>query len=1075
MFINREQVVTNTLVITGSELRRRALLRRDVKESEDRLRSEPGIRTRSGFLSGMLSALDGVPEAPVWLRFLSMRDALGLGPGDDGPPSCFSRTARPTLLVRRLLRIRFVFGMGRVSPETLREAVQDVETTTEVQRVLPDLLASYAAILESETVRDRPMLLEDLLERARNVDHLPAPFQTVNRLELLDVGHLHELEFRVFQALLQNVEHADVRFDYNPEREEAFAWVLPTLKKFERSGLTLNQVKPSLRGTPGQGTSALETLRNQIFRDPEELRTMDRIPGDDSIQFLEASQPTREVRIVARRIRDLLEDGVPPAEIAVVRRSDGSTLRELVRELTEQNVPVFHRDTGVSTGHPATKAYLQPVEAAVEGLGRSDVMEVIRNRLLGGPADLPADRLEELFREAGITGGAPTEWARRLDNVEEALTRRVDAYETARDETGFFPGDRDREETLQSVLEGRRSGIETLLSTLQACGEVETLGELLETFLDVEREFELRDRLLRSGAETPEDAAGYRSVSDFREFVHELYTGLDATSRNHRTREPEEALQLFRSIRDQHMRRTGRWAGAPDGVRVLEPADLVGMSFEHVFMVSVNDGEWPRPVVEDPFLGDELIHQIRDVKERTVLPSVSRKRDRELYLFYQALSAAESSLVVSWSSTDGQGGDSRPSPYLEDVRERLRAPDDADTSSREPPVYSDRDRFRERVDRLMTPGVEGGGRATEPADRSTGSDSRLLRERLQHALERIDLESQRQRFFTEAEPERRRERSGPWSGVVTDRNRLERLLENTPYGSEHRWTVTGLERYAQCPYAFFSERILDLQERELPGVDLNPRREGLLLHEILRRLYADGETGRGDEPVQDVDEVCERVYRDWVYYGFQGEDAFWTVTRERLKIRVERVVKYLERTRADGVEIFTELSFGEGRRLRGVLEDTEDDLRIEGRIDRLEVGEGGTGAVLDYKNARRSRAYRRLLKKDEFGERSFQIPVYLLAAAGAQSSPIDAVSDWEAGFITIQEDRGEPMLSVRLPEDEGEREAWLRDVRDRIHEGASRIAGEVKNGRFDVTPDPCRSGCPYRQMCRYEDLAPDRE
>ncbi len=51
------------------------------------------------------------------------------------------------------------------------------------------------------------------------------------------------------------------------------------------------------------------------------------------------------------------------------------------------------------------------------------------------------------------------------------------------------------------------------------------------------------------------------------------------------------------------------------------------------------------------------------------------------------------------------------------------------------------------------------------------------------------------------------------------------------------YSVSSLERYLQCPFRFFSERVLDLQEDPEDEATLNPKELGIFVHEVFQKFF----------------------------------------------------------------------------------------------------------------------------------------------------------------------------------------------------------------------------------------------
>ena len=51
------------------------------------------------------------------------------------------------------------------------------------------------------------------------------------------------------------------------------------------------------------------------------------------------------------------------------------------------------------------------------------------------------------------------------------------------------------------------------------------------------------------------------------------------------------------------------------------------------------------------------------------------------------------------------------------------------------------------------------------------------------------------------------------------------------------YSVSSLERYLQCPFRFFSERVLNLEEDPEDEATLNPKELGIFVHEVFQKFF----------------------------------------------------------------------------------------------------------------------------------------------------------------------------------------------------------------------------------------------
>ena len=113
-------------------------------------------------------------------------------------------------------------------------------------------------------------------------------------------------------------------------------------------------------------------------------------------------------------------------------------------------------------------------------------------------------------------------------------------------------------------------------------------------------------------------------------------------------------------------------------MRIASPYRLRAARFDHVFVASLQDGEFPRrDRGGDPFLSDE---------QRAPL-GLARARDTEAeerYLFHVCLSLPDRGLFLSYRDSDENGGAEARSPLLDDVRRLLDPPPPAEPGAADP-------------------------------------------------------------------------------------------------------------------------------------------------------------------------------------------------------------------------------------------------------------------------------------------------------------------------------------------------------------------------------------------------------
>lgn len=289
-----------------------------------------------------------------------------------------------------------------------------------------------------------------------------------------------------------------------------------------------------------------------------------------------------------------------------------------------------------------------------------------------------------------------------------------------------------------------------------------------------------------------------------------------------------------------------------------------------------------------------------------------------------------------------------------------------------------------------------------------------------------------------------------------------------------RLSHSSLSVFRECPYRYLLERGFGLREEEEILEDLRARDVGQTAHLIMSDfLSADG-AGRaalaaGDEQAARRD--LERVARGH-FRGRHGslpqlalwENSFLALADDIVSFELERAAAW----RPAALEAGFGFTLGQLHDWLGSPDDPaprddESEMRLEGRIDRLDMALDGSAAmVIDYKTGAPPTA------ADVRERRELQLPIYAIAAliGGGDLPPAPAV----AGGAYYRLGGDAPGFS-RL---QLEKDADLKEM------GATVLAVALEalrcDGPFPLAPgewgaaDPKACAyCPFRGVCRYDE------
>jgi RecB family exonuclease len=537
------------------------------------------------------------------------------------------------------------------------------------------------------------------------------------------------------------------------------------------------------------------------------------------------------------------------------------------------------------------------------------------------------------------------------------------------------------------------------------------------------------------------------------------------------------AAELAATVRELDFR---VWSGPVEGrVRIASPYRLRAGRFDHVFVASLQDGEFPRrDRGGDPFLAEA---------QRSSL-GLDPRRDSEAeerYLFQVCLSLPRRRLFLSYRDSDENGGAEARSPLLDDVRALLAPPPDGSLPD---PVEAAITRGRDLA-RVVHPLGEAPSEdelARALATHGAAADPAALLAAVgisgvggAAGVNDVGDAGLAARLTARIASARAAEAASRAPGPLRNPAAIESLAAVRAYGG------TTLEEFDLCSYRWFANHELDPQPLE-PAPD--PLVQGGLMHAALDRLYRERP---GDDPLPRPGSLPAWIARGRELVAeLAAERELGNHPAERAMAR--RVERLLDRFLAEEAERETggfepwllEAAFGEH-------EDSErpalelDGWGLHGAIDRVDRAPDGRAVVLDYKLSGS------VTPREKFEERAkLQLPLYLLAATehwgadpvGGLYHPLRGTSVRRPRGIVLDEAAGDlagyGLYDNDVVDAEGFEEL-LADSRRRAGEIVARMrGGEI---RRDPGPrrglrghDVCPPFCTFAPICR-RDRAPRYE
>jgi ATP-dependent helicase/nuclease subunit B len=678
--------------------------------------------------------------------------------------------------------------------------------------------------------------------------------------------------------------------------------------------------------------------------------------GDGSLAVVSVPDERAELREAVRAVLGAVEAGASSWDCALVVPNRDS-VELAAAALGEAGLPAACRVADRSTG-PRLLVRLADCLSppAGEPFSRRAVVDLFAAGPLrtGGEAGETAMWLDEA-RQAGVVAG-PGQWTSRLASRRRGLERRLEDLEArvavaGEDDEDEVSGKADATRRRLAAVRGLENAADALV---QACGVVPervSWGEWAEFFSAA-----IAAVFAQEAADEARDAASR---------LHALAVLDERVGIDEATGVLRDLLGGARVPRG----RTGR-----DGVAVLTPLELRGLSFHTVVFTGLAEGGFPARGRPDPLLGDAERRRI--ASSLGVRLPLAEQRDAEsLLLFAFVCEAARERLVLLAPRSGAADGRPRlPSRLLLRLASAAAGrPVGLDEFLEGEPlgpvwrrlagspgfsediVWVDE---RERDTALLL--ALGGGRRAAAASYAAA------------VLGDGDAVARRTGAWRSA----RSPMPGPWDGLLGSGARAA-LRTVHPFDAEMH--PTRLERYVSCPFAFLLRDVYGLDAPDEPGdsLEMDAREFGTLAHGILQRAYEQviREDLRRDGAMAAVLESWEVCCAEAESRGITGAALSWEVRRELLREDL------LETVRRDPVfsdpasrPVGVEWRFGESvdRPVVLALPDGRA-VRFAGRLDRVDETPSGA-CIIDYKSGGGG------TERNHIKERlSVQLPVYRLA------------------------------------------------------------------------------------------------
>ena len=855
----------------------------------------------------------------------------------------------------------------------------------------------------------------------------------------------------VLEKLLALVPESIALLDYDPEGPGFFGRTRPLYEFLRARAVRIE------RNSAGQHPAA--AFAGRLF-------THSRDSLDAPVERVACPDRVGEVAAMARRIRQLHQDqGVELAQIRISFRNL-DTYAELVAEVLPRHGLPFYLARGrpLATA-PAMNTVFALIDAVLERYSRAALFRLLslplvrlRYEFEGQTNALVAEDFTAWTRNVPPSTGRST-WLKAIDDnfayLERELSRKG---EPVSEEIDDLPTWREDLRAEWEALQPLRASLTALFDLLQPLESRQDLPSFRQHLLHALSALGVEDALADG---TAEDG---RALARFLELLDELCAPAAAL-------QPRTLSQFADLLRDAisqaHVPATTR-----AGIQVTDLTAAGSAPCDYLFLGGLVQGEFPRLPPADIFL-EETQRRVLNLDEDATTAA-------ERLLFYRAVCAPRRGLGVFYPQQSGSEM-LAPSPFVAEL-DGLLAPQPSPCEVDATP------------DTLAKLHLALGRGLCEPRGSDPARDALALYSRAAQLDGHATALRHLVRGLHIAELRTIPESLGRYEGVIDEEPLLDAL--RTHLGPGHSFSATQLELYGRCPFRFFAQQLLNLQPLRDPEADDSALERGNLVHRILYHFYtAHGEAAERAENlatnIAELRNLGRKIAAEMRLTGF-----FWERELERLlgsddgerEGVLPRFLRLQAAATDPAVPTHFELSFGSypgmGERDRQWTTtpyaigdpETGDEVRLSGKIDRIDRTADGRFVVFDYKTGRMPSV------ADIDTGLNLQLPLYLLAAESLFEE------------IGLREGAGAAYLMLRDLEDCGrgglfadaahrntayvasgrygvyDHEAYRQRL-DAVRGFVLSYARAMRRGVFRVTThDPAKicPHCPYQQSCRLD-------
>lgn len=832
---------------------------------------------------------------------------------------------------------KFKFYRGVYDKKTFRKSISDTLSELKKFGIEPDLLNNFAEALEEGEHRNKFLDIaliyeeydkylhekfidedDDLLILKKNIRN----YEGISNWQVYIDGYsnFNKLQLDIIEELIVNCKAVNITLTTG-NNEEVFEITRRTehkiLNLLERNNVSLEKpVNLNSRNRDRfKDSKALRHLSENIYvYPPSEYQE-----ATEDITLYASTNSYTEIEEVSRSIASLVRDhGIKYSEIGVIL-GDAAYYEEIIPAVfREYEIPYFMDRKKDIEGNLLIVFITSLLDMGSHNFSYEAVFRYLKTGFTALSLK-EIDLLENYIYATGIKG---------KDKYDNKYSFTYMPYKNLTEEQDKI--------LLAAVNEIKNKFSEPVINfhkALNKCNSVLEMCTLLFNFLNEQGIPQKIEALVEDFKEKGMLYESREYIQIWNTFI-ELMEEMVASLGGERLEADSFKKYLYAGVLELKM---GFIPASIDQVTVGNVDRIKNENISHIFIVGVNDGAFPKNVLEDPVIND-------NDRQLLLAGGIEISRDskaalyEEQFVVYETLLRASKSLYISYAAADAEGGALRPSIIIGDIKRIF------------PKVITKGDLASEVPDK-------------EQINRLNPSYNHLLLNayKLRNKEEATEDLKALNKYISSEHPHKYAflKRAVNYKNTAAQLSRAEVL---DIYGDKITLSVSRLEKYIKCPFAFYMQFGLEAKDRkkyELSMPDL-----GSFMHKAIM-LYSKALSRDNMKWKDATEEYCREKAGTIVEGMLLDKEGQVFNDNSKFAFMAKRLTKVLFRTlylltlqfQKGSFEPYAyEARFGKGGLYPPVIVKLQDgqEIHVEGVIDRIDmlVHEGKTYVrIVDYKSS----------------------------------------------------------------------------------------------------------------------------